>query len=161
MMLEHPWELWKSTVNPNPWTPRIREVLEKGLVKAPEHPGSEPLLYPCDGTITISQKAMASADRLGKLNPGLSHLVHMPSHIYLRTGFYTKGYCVNEEAVKQYTKYESCFPAAVANEALYRLHNEHMLINCAMHAGRKQYTIDASLALQKSIDTSYFPFRVA
>jgi len=155
MMLEHPWELWKVNGTPYPWTPRIREVLEKGLVKAPEHPGLNHYYIHVMEPSPFPQKAMASADRLGKLNPGLSHLVHMPSHIYLRTGFYTKGYTVNEEAVKQYTKYAELFPGTIANEALYRLHNEHMLVNCAMHAGRKQYSIDAALALQKSIDTSY------
>lgn len=158
MMLEHPWELWKVGGSPYPWTPRIREVLEKGLASTPGHPGlnhyyihvMEPSPYP--------QKAMASADRLGKLNPGLSHLVHMPSHIYLRTGFYKKGYNVNEEAVKQYKRYTELYPGAAGNEALYRLHNEHMLVNCAMHAGRKKYSIDAAVSLQKSIDTSYISF---
>ncbi|MBS1948803.1 MAG: tetratricopeptide repeat protein [Bacteroidetes bacterium] len=158
MMLEHPWEFWKAGGLPYPWTPRIRKVLESGLMKAPEHPGinhyyihvMEPSPYP--------QKAMASANRLGKLNPGLSHLVHMPSHIYLRTGFYTKGYSVNEEAVKQYKSYVHLFPAAIGNEALYKLHNEHMLVNCAMHAGRKKYAIDAALSLQHNIDTAFIAF---
>lgn len=155
MMLEHPWELWNVNGTPKPWTPTIRDVLEKTLLKSPEHPGinhyyvhvMEPSPYP--------EKALASADRMGRLNPGLSHLVHMPSHIYLRTGNYTKGYTVNEEAVKQYKGYLDLYPAVFGNEFLYRLHNEHMQINCAMHAGRKKYTIDLSQAFQKSIDTSY------
>jgi len=154
MMLEHPWLLWKNDGTPYAWTPRIREVLEKTLAQNPEHPGAnhyyihvmEPSPYP--------QKALASADRLGKLTPGLAHLVHMPSHIYLRTGFYKTGYSVNEEAVKQYKDYLNLYPAVVGGEALYRLHNEHMLVNCAMHAGRKKYTIDAALALQNSIDAA-------
>ncbi|MGN6491003.1 MAG: tetratricopeptide repeat protein [Agriterribacter sp.] len=153
MMLEHPWELWNINGTPKPWTPTIRTVLEKTLVKNPEHPGinhyyihvMEPSPYP--------EKAMASADRLGKLNPGLAHLVHMPSHIYLRTGYYGKGYRVNEEAVKQFSGYLQLFPAVAGGEFLYRLHNEHMLINCAMHAGRKQYTISKSLDFQKTLES--------
>lgn len=153
MMLEHPWELWNINGTPKPWTPTIRTVLEKTLVKSPEHPGinhyyihvMEPSPYP--------EKAMASADRLGKLNPGLAHLVHMPSHIYLRTGYYGKGYRVNEEAVKQFSSYLQLFPAVAGGEFLYRLHNEHMLINCAMHAGRKQYTIGKSLDFQKTLES--------
>jgi tetratricopeptide (TPR) repeat protein len=155
MMLEHPWELWKVGGTPYPWTPRIREVLEKGLVKTPEHPGLNHYYIHVMEPSPFPQKAMASADRLGKLNPGLSHLVHMPSHIYLRTGFYSKGFMVNEEAVSQYKNYVSLYPGAVANEFIYRMHNEHMLVNCAMHAGRRKYSIDAAQALQKSIDTSY------
>lgn len=151
MMLEHPWELWNINGTPKPWTPVIRAVLEKTLLKSPEHPGlnhyyihvMEPSPYP--------EKAMASADRLGRLTPGLAHMVHMPSHIYLRTGYYGKGYRVNEEALKQFNGYLQLYPAAAGGEFLYRLHNEHMLINCAMHAGRKQYTIEKALGFQKTL----------
>lgn len=151
MMLEHPWELWNINGTPKPWTPTIRAVLEKTLVKNAQHPGinhyyihvMEPSPYP--------EKAMASADRLGNLNPGLAHMVHMPSHIYLRTGYYGKGYRVNEEAVKQFSGYLQLFPAVAGGEFLYRLHNEHMLVNCAMHAGRKQYTISKALDFQKTV----------
>lgn len=155
MMLEHPWEIWNTDGTPKPWTPRIREVLEKTLAKAPEHPGINHYYIHVMEPSPFPEKALASADRLGKLNPGLSHLVHMPSHIYLRTGYYIKGYTVNEEAVKQYKNYLQLFPGVAVNEALYRLHNEHMLVNCAIHAGRKQYSIEAAIALQKSIDTSF------
>ncbi|MES1217475.1 MAG: hypothetical protein ABUT20_18345, partial [Bacteroidota bacterium] len=155
MMLEHPWELWSNDGTPKPWTPRIREVLEKALIKTPEHPGINHYYIHVMEPSPFPQKALASADRLGKLNPGLSHIVHMPSHIYLRTGYFIKGYTVNEEAVKQYKTYLDLYPGVANSEGLYRMHNEHMLINCAMHAGRKKYSIDAALALQKSIDTSF------
>lgn len=151
MMIEHPWELWNINGTPKPWTPTIRAVLEKTLVKNPEHPGlnhyyihvMEPSPYP--------EKAMASADRLGRLTPGLAHMVHMPSHIYLRTGYYGKGYTVNEQALSQFNGYLQLYPAVAGAEFLYRLHNEHMLINCAMHAGRKQYTTDKALDFQKTL----------
>lgn len=151
MMLEHPWELWNINGTPKPWTPTIRTVLENTLVKNAEHPGinhyyihvMEPSPYP--------EKAMASADRLGRLTPGLAHMVHMPSHIYLRTGHYGKGYRANEEAVKQFDGYLQLYPAVAAGEFLYRLHNEHMLINCAMHAARKQYSIDKAISFQKTV----------
>lgn len=151
MMIEHPWELWNINGTPKPWTPAIRSVLEKTLATSPEHPGlnhyyihvMEPSPYP--------EKAMASADRLGRLNPGLAHMVHMPSHIYLRTGHYGKGYRANEEAVAQFNGYLDLYPPVAEGAFLYRFHNEHMLINCAMHAGRKKYTIDKALDFQKTI----------
>lgn len=151
MMIEHPWELWNVNGTPKPWTPAIRSVLEKTLVKNPDHPGlnhyyihvMEPSPYP--------EKALPSADRLSRLTPGLAHMVHMPSHIYLRTGYYGKGYRANEEAVAQFNNYLELYPPVAEGVFLYQLHNEHMLINCAMHAGRKQYTIDKSIAFQKSV----------
>lgn len=151
MMLEHPWELWNANGTPKPWTPLIRDVLEEALTKAPEHPGLNHYYIHVMEPSPFPEKATASADRLGKLSPGLAHLVHMPSHIYLRTGKYRKGYTVNEKALDQYNSYFNLYSPVAGSEFLYRLHNEHMLINCAMHAGRKQYAIDKALGFQKTI----------
>ena len=101
MMLEHPWDLWNVDGTPQPWTPRIRKVLETGLTKTPDHPGMNHYYVHVMEPSPFPEKALASANRLGKLNPGLSHIVHMPSHIYLRTGNYSKGFAVNEEALTQ------------------------------------------------------------
>ncbi len=54
-----------------------------------------------------SKRAMASADRLGKLMPGVAHMIHMPSHIYIRNGEYKKGIIVNEMSVKGYVPGEA------------------------------------------------------
>jgi tetratricopeptide (TPR) repeat protein len=151
MMLEHPWELWNVNGTPKPWTPLIRNVLEKALTRAPEHPGLNHYYIHVMEASPFPEKATASADRLGKLSPGLAHLVHMPSHIYLRTGNYGKGYTINEEALNQYNSYLNLYPAVAGSEFLYRLHNEHMLINCAMHAGCKKYAIEKALGFQKTI----------
>jgi tetratricopeptide (TPR) repeat protein len=158
MMLEHPWELWNNNGTPKPWTPKIRQVLENTLAISPGHPGINHYYVHVMEPSPFPEKALASANRLGTLNPGLAHMVHMPSHIYLRTGYYSKGYTVNEEAVKQYRTYLSLYPGVAAYESLYRLHNEHMRINCGMLAGRKEYTINAAFALQNSIDTSNLSF---
>lgn len=34
LMLQHPWDLWKIDGTPKPWTPQIREVLERLLKKS-------------------------------------------------------------------------------------------------------------------------------
>lgn len=154
MMLEHPWELWNVNGTPRSWTPLIQHVLEESLAKAPRHPGLNHYYIHVMEPSPFPEKAMKSADVLGELNPGLAHLVHMPSHIYLRTGYYTKGFSVNEKALAQYKNYLSLYPAVVGSEFLYRLHNQHMQINCATHAGLKKHSIDASLDLQKIIDTA-------
>jgi hypothetical protein len=82
MMLQHPWDLWNINGTPKPWTPMIREVLENLLSTYPNHPGANHYYIHVMEPSPFAAKALASADRLGKTNPGLSHLVHMPSHIY-------------------------------------------------------------------------------
>jgi hypothetical protein len=104
MMLEHPWDLWNVNGTPKPWTPQIREVLEKLLTQTPMHPGANHYYIHVMEPSPFAAKALPSAERLGKTNPGLSHVVHMPSHIYLRTGNYNKAVTVKLFAVNSYKK---------------------------------------------------------
>ena len=77
-------------------------------------------------------KALPSADRLGKMMPDVSHMVHMPSHIYIRTGNYEKGIIVNDMSIGGYNKYLQLAPDVVNNAFLYLIHNVHMKVACAM-----------------------------
>lgn len=155
MMLQHPWDLWKIDGTPKSWTPRIREVLEKLLIKYPEHPGANHYYIHVMEPSPYAAKALPSADRLGDLTPGLSHLVHMPSHIYLRTGNYTKGADVNEKAVASYKKYIDLYAPVTGNDFLYIIHNLHMQTNHAMMVGREAYSIQSAQETVNSIPKDY------
>ena len=154
LMLQHPWDLWNIDGSAKPWTPLIREVLEKLLVKAPNHPGANHYYIHVLEASPYVAKAIPSADRLGKLTPGLSHMVHMPSHIYLRVGQFDKGIRVNEEAVKQFSLYSNLFPAVNENAFLYQWHNLHLQTNCALLSGRYEYAKKSALDLKAAIDTA-------
>ena len=84
----HPWDLWQHDGKPKPWTPELISVLENSLTNNPEHPGANHYYIHTMEASPFASKANASAERLGRLTPGLSHMVHMPSHIYIRTGEY-------------------------------------------------------------------------
>ncbi len=155
LMLQHPWDLWKPDGTPKPWTPLIRTVLEKLLVTTPNHPGANHYYIHVMEPSPYAAKAIPSADRLGKLTPGLSHTVHMPSHIYLRTGHYTQGVAVNESAVKSYKKTISLFEPVTENAFLYIIHNLHMQTNHAMLAGRSGYSSRSARETANSIPTDY------
>lgn len=158
LMLQHPWDLWNIDGTPRPWTPQIRTILEKLLATHPNHPGAnhyyihvmEPSPYP--------EKALASADRLGKITPALSHTVHMPSHIYLRVGQYDKGVLVNERAVNSYKKMIPAYGAVTGNDFLYLIHNLHMQTNNAMLLGKSDASIKAAKATAESILDDYLSF---
>lgn len=158
MMLEHPWILWKPDGTPHPWTPRIREVLEKALATSPENPGLNHYYIHVMEPSPFAELAKASADRLGKLTPGLSHTVHMPSHIYLRTGEYEKGVAVNEAAVKSYRQTIPLYAPVTGADFLYIIHNLHMQANNAMMAGNYEATNNASQELTGSIPEAYLTF---
>ena len=154
LMLQHPWDFWNNNGTAKKWTPALQAVLEKLLVDAPNHPGANHYYIHVMEASPLAYKALPSADRLGGLTPGLSHMVHMPSHIYLRTGQFNKGSRINEEAIKQYKQYTALFPAVQENAFLYEWHNLHMQANCALMAGRYQYAYATAKDIQKAVDTS-------
>ncbi|MCB9295172.1 MAG: hypothetical protein H6559_18930 [Lewinellaceae bacterium] len=79
---------------------------------------------------------MVYAARLPKLTPGAYHLVHMPSHTYIRTGDYHLGSMVNAAAVEVDSLYVSACHAAGAYPLGLYPHNFHFLSACAAFEGR-------------------------
>ncbi|MBK5271879.1 MAG: hypothetical protein JJE22_12780, partial [Bacteroidia bacterium] len=155
LMLQHPWDIWNINGTPKPWTPRIREVLEKVLAKNQNHPGANHYYIHVMEPSPYADKALPSANRLGKLTPGLSHTVHMPSHIYLRTGYYNMGTAVNENAVNSYKKTIPLYAPVTGADFLYIIHNLHMQTNNAMLAGRSAYSVKSANETVASIPSDY------
>ena len=73
------------------------------------------------------QLAETVADNLGGLAPGAGHLVHMPSHIYLRVGRYHDATEANQAARSQRTTAISPNAAIrVSTPLMYMPHNWHL-----------------------------------
>ncbi len=155
MMLQHPWDLWFTDGNPKPWTALIRQVLEKVIKEDPDHPGANHYYIHVMEPSPYAYKALPSADRLGSITPSLSHMVHMPSHIYLRTGNYDRGTLVNEKAVNSYKKYLTLYAPVAGNDFIYIIHNLHMQTNHAMLQGRRTYAVESAIATQESTPRDY------
>lgn len=155
LMLQHPWDLWSIDGTPRAWTPLIREVLEKILAKAPDHTGANHYYIHVMEPSPYAIKAKPSADRLGLLTPALSHTVHMPSHIYLRTGEYKNGVLVNEKAVASYKALQSKYAPVSGNDFLYVIHNLHMQTNHAMMTGSSSSAVRAAKQTAESIPKEY------
>lgn len=155
MMLEHPWELWNGNGTPKPWTPLIRKTLEQLLAVSPMHPGGNHYYIHVMEASPFAKLALPSSERLGKTNPGLSHLVHMPSHIYLKTGYYQKGVEVNINAVNSYQTSIPLYAPVTGADFLYIIHNLHMKTNNAMLLGNSKTTLAAAAETQESIPVDY------
>ncbi|GAB2812405.1 tetratricopeptide repeat protein [Ferruginibacter profundus] len=155
MMLEHPWDLWNIDGTPRPWTPLIETVLEKLLATTPDHPGANHYYIHVMEPSPFAAKALPSANRMGRLTPGLSHTVHMPSHIYLRTGQYNTGATVNENALNDYKKVFALYNPVAASDFLYVIHNIHMQTTVGMLAGRKTYSMQSAQETAASVPETY------
>ncbi len=154
LMNLHPWDLWKHNGNPQPWTPQIETLLENILKYTPDHPGANHYYIHTMEASPYAEKANASADRLGRLAPGMSHMVHMPSHIYIRTGQYDKGVKVNKDAVARYAAYFSLYPEVASNAGLYEIHNRHMQAACSMNQSDYSTALKDARDCRNSVDVS-------
>ena len=155
LMVQHPWDLYDKYYNPKPWTPEIVQVLEKLVQQFPENPGaSHYYIHAVEGS-KRPQKALKVADRLGSLMPGLAHLVHMPSHIYIRSGYYNKGVSVNADAIKNYHNYYSKFPLTGNGAFIYLVHNQHMQAACAGMDGQYENALKYSYDTRSNVDSGW------
>jgi tetratricopeptide (TPR) repeat protein len=155
LMLQHPWDLYDHAQNPKPWTPELVTVLEHALRISPDHPAANHYYIHAVEASAMPGRGLPSADRLGRLLPGVAHMVHMPSHIYIRTGHYEKGTRVNEQAVKGYRDYLKQFPTVENNAFLYLFHNEHLRAACGIMNGKYDYAKAASSAVREAIPYPY------
>ncbi|MEO7265099.1 MAG: tetratricopeptide repeat protein [Ferruginibacter sp.] len=155
LMLQHPWMYWKHDGKPETWTPEIVSVLQKNLKEHPMHPGANHYYIHTVEASPTPGLATKSADRLMSMMPSVSHMIHMPSHIYIRTGYYQKGIEVNEKSISGYNKYLELFPDVVNNSPLYLIHNLHMKTACAMMEPNYTFSKKTGEECVASFDSSF------
>lgn len=137
LMNIHPWDLYDHDGAPKSWTGELVSLLEQGMRIDPRHPGLNHYYIHAVEASQDPGRALPSAARLGEITPGVAHMVHMPSHIYIRTGNYAEGMKVNVTALKGYADYLARYPNVVGNAPLYQWHNTHLLASCAIMNGNK------------------------
>jgi tetratricopeptide (TPR) repeat protein len=155
LMNEHPWDLFEKNGNARPWTPAIIAVLEKIIAKEPKHVGANHMYIHAIEASPEPGKALPSADRLLDLVPAAGHLVHMPSHIYIRTGFYHKGVITNENAVSVDSSYIAQCKASGFYPMLLYPHNIHFLAAAAFLEGNSKKSLDAAWMVSRKADKKY------
>jgi tetratricopeptide (TPR) repeat protein len=148
LLLLHPWDLYNHDLSPKPWTAEIRTLLEKALALSPNHPGANHYYIHTMEASATPQLALKSAHVLDTLMPLVSHVTHMPSHIYIRTGDYSRGIQDNIAAVNGYHNYAKQYSPATGWVVLYEFHNTHLKINCAQMGGDYHTSSTSSDSLQ-------------
>lgn len=144
----HPWNFWNKQGEASPWTAEIVATLERALQIDADNPLANHLYIHALEASPYAEKALPSAQRLPSLVPGSGHLVHMPAHIYIRTGRYRDAILANQAAVKVDHGYLSHPHAESIYTLAYVPHNHHFLWAAAIKTGRK------ALAMQAATDTA-------
>jgi tetratricopeptide (TPR) repeat protein len=146
MMDLRPWDLWTADGSPQPGTDVVVDTLETVLSAHPNHPLALHLYIHAVEASPHPEKADAAADRLRDLQPGLGHLVHMPSHIDVRRGRWDEAVLANAKAMAADRRYRARVPEQ-GFYGLYIAHNHHMLAYAAMMSGRSAEALRAIDAL--------------
>jgi tetratricopeptide (TPR) repeat protein len=137
MMNLRPWDQWTPDGKPQPGTDEIIGALDAVLTLNPNHPLANHLYIHAMEASPNPERAIAAADRLRNLQPGLAHNVHMPSHIDIRTGQWLKAVDTNAKAVEADQRYRKIFGPAKGFLNVYIAHNRHMLAYAAMMTGQR------------------------
>ncbi len=152
-----PWDYWTKDLEPKPATSEVIATLEGILKEDPAHVGAIHFYIHIVEASTTPERAEPYADRLRNLVPGAGHLVHMPSHIYIRVGRYHDASVANELAASADESYIAQCNAQGFYPALYYPHNIHFLWFSSAMEGRSAVSIEAARKLARNIPIEQIP----
>jgi hypothetical protein len=130
-----PWKLYTFGGDPEPGTADIVATLERVIARNPDHPGANHYHIHAVEASRSPERAVNSAKRLETLVPAAGHLVHMPSHIWIRTGDYNAAVRTNNAAAALDERYVKATGATGLYPMMYYGHNLQFESAAAMFAG--------------------------
>jgi tetratricopeptide (TPR) repeat protein len=146
-----PWRLWTPDGKPAEGTAEIVAVLESVLKRSPDHPGANHYYIHAVEASPHPERALPSARRLESLVPGAGHLVHMPAHIYMRTGDYAAATKSNQAAAVVDEAYIGKSSAQGIYPLMYYGHNLHFLAIAAAMGGESAVAKQAAARLLANV----------
>ena len=147
MMDLRPWKFWSNEGKPAPQTEEIVAVLESVIKRDPNHLGANHYyIHAVEGSMH-PERALKSADRLRTLAPASGHLVHMPAHIYQRTGNYPGAAKANDRAAAV----DRQFIGKNGKEGIYPL----MYYNHNLQFGTASYAMEGRFADAKRLGDEF------
>ena len=145
-----PWDYWYLDGLAKENTDEVLATLESVVERNPQHPGA--LHYYIHAVeARHPERAEPAADSLARLMPGAGHMVHMPSHIYMRVGRYAEAYEANRLAVEADEGYITQCRAQGLYPLGYYPHNIHFLAWSAAFQGRREAAMEASRKIVEEI----------
>ena len=163
LMLLSPWDYWtdngKTAKSEN--TTEALLLLEGALARTPSHITAIHFYIHLVEASDNPHRAEPYADKLRSAVPAAGHLVHMPGHIYSRTGKYRDAMAVNRDAAPSDERYIADNPAVGGPYArdLYP-HNVHFYLTSALMLGQGDEAMAAAEKLARiarSVDTAAAP----
>ena len=147
-----PWNYWTNGGEPKaPSTLETVKTLERVVKRNPDHPGACHFYIHAIEASPQASRAVPCARRLGELMPGAGHLVHMPTHLYIKLGQWDLAAEHNTHAVhadEQYIKERR--PTGVYLMGYYP-HNFHVMWYALNMLGRSQEALKAARDIAEKV----------
>ncbi len=131
----HPWGLWHHDGTPEAGTEEIVATLESVIKRDPNHMGAIHYYIHAVEASASPERALAAANRLAAMAPAAGHLVHMPAHVYIRTGDYAAAVKTNQAAAIADRAYIKASGAQGLYPMMYYSHNLHFIAMCSAMDG--------------------------
>jgi tetratricopeptide (TPR) repeat protein len=131
----HPWGLWHVDGTPEAGTDEIVATLESVLKRDPNQLGAIHYYIHAVEASSNPERALAGANKLATLAPAAGHIVHMPAHVYIRTGDYEAAVKVNEQAAEVDRAYLKATGVQGIYPMMYYSHNLHFIAMCSAMNG--------------------------
>jgi tetratricopeptide (TPR) repeat protein len=131
----HPWGLWHPDGTPEAGTEEIVSTLESVIRRDPNHLGAIHYYIHSVEASRSPERALAGANRLATLAPAAGHIVHMPAHVYIRTGDYDAAVKTNQKAATADEAYINASGAQGIYPMMYYSHNLHFIAMCSAMNG--------------------------
>jgi tetratricopeptide (TPR) repeat protein len=131
----HPWGLWHVDGTPEEGTEEVVAALESVLKRDPDHMGAIHYYIHSVEASRNPERALAGANKLAAMAPGAGHLVHMPAHVYIRTGDYEAAVKTNQQAAIVDRAYIKSSGVQGIYPMMYYSHNLHFIAMCASMNG--------------------------
>src|SRR5271167_1246412 len=131
----HPWGLWRVDGTPEAGTEEIVSTLESVMKRDPNHLGAIHYYIHAVEASNNPERALAGANKLAALAPGAGHIVHMPAHVYIRTGDYAAAVKTNQEAAVADRAYIKSSGVQGIYPMMYYSHNLHFIAMCSAMTG--------------------------
>ncbi|MDF3053889.1 MAG: uncharacterized protein K0S19_1994, partial [Geminicoccaceae bacterium] len=117
----------------------------------PGHPGACHYYIHAIEASNDAAKALPCAERLGTAMPGAGHLVHMPTHIYIRLGKWDIAADRNVHAVHADERFISERQPTGVYPMAYYPHNYHMMWYALNMLGRSNDALEAARGVVKNV----------
>ena len=150
-----PWDLWLQDGKPQPGTEELIATIKAVLVIDPKHPFANHLMIHTVEASLHPEDADQASNILRDLQPGLGHMVHMPSHIDIRRGRWEEGILANAKAIAA----DRAYAAKAPEQGFYRLymsHNHHMLTYAAMMTGQSALAMKTIQEMADDIPLAFY-----